>query len=75
MRSLHFHGAEPTRKQLWFAAFTAALHRLEPEKAISDADEALRLCDARWQNPPYVGTVNYEHDYPVGHNFGHVSEA
>jgi hypothetical protein len=66
--------AEPTRKQLWCAAFTAALHRVAASEAIVEADEALRLCDERWRNAPTVGSCNYEHNYPVGHTFGFPSD-
>jgi len=60
---------EPTRKQFWLFAFTAALHRLSVPEAIQEADQALKLCDERWHTPPAIGSLNYEHDYPVGHAF------
>lgn len=61
--------SEPNRKEFWLQAFSAALHRVGAAEAVLEADEALRLCDERWRNPAIVGSVNYEHDYPVGHVF------
>jgi hypothetical protein len=60
---------EPTKKQLWLAAFTALLARMAPEDAVKEADHALELCDAKWENPQWVGSWQYTHAYPVGHRF------
>jgi len=60
---------EPTIKQVWLLAFTAALHRVGPAAALLDADEALRIADARWKEAPTVGCWEYRHSYPLGHRF------
>jgi hypothetical protein len=66
---------EPTKKQLWLAAFTSLLTRLPPEEAIKEADHALELCDARWEKPEWVESWQYTHSYPVGHRFRHEMNA
>jgi hypothetical protein len=60
---------EPTRKEFWMACFQAALHRVKPQAALKEADQALELSDARWQNPDYVASWHFRHHYPVGHKF------
>jgi len=60
---------EPNQKEFWLTCFSAALHRLPAAQALAEADEALRLCDERWKNPPHVGSITFEHAYPVGHAF------
>lgn len=60
---------EPTKKQLWLAAFTSLLCRLAPEDAIKEADRALELCDERWRDPKWVETWQYAHNYPLGFVF------
>lgn len=60
---------EPTKKQLWLAALTSLLCHLSPEEAVAAADRTLELCDDRWKEPPYVRCWQYEHNYPVGHQF------
>jgi hypothetical protein len=58
---------EPTKKQLWLAAFTSLLCHMNPGEAIIAADEALELCDERWKDPEWVTTWQYKHNYAVGH--------
>lgn len=60
---------EPTRKQLWIAAFTSLLGRLSPEDAIKEADRSLQLCDDRWREPEWVSCWQFAHNYSVGHHF------
>lgn len=60
---------EPTRKQLWLASFTALLSHMDPKDALTAADQALELCDARWEDPDWVRTWQYRHNYPIGHKF------
>lgn len=55
-----------SREELWFSAFLAALHRVEPKDAIDQAHEALRLCDEQWRDPPVVACFNHAHAFPVG---------
>jgi hypothetical protein len=60
---------EPTKKQLWLAAFTSLLTRMDPEEAVQTADKALELCNERWKEPEWVWSWNYKHNFPVGHQF------
>lgn len=60
---------EPTKKQLWIASMVSLLCHMSPEDAVAAADRALALCDKRWQDPAFVRTWQYEHNYPVGHTF------
>lgn len=57
---------EPTKKQLWIAAFTSLLCRLSPDDAAKEADRAMDICDERWRSPEWVWTWQYKHNYPVG---------
>jgi len=65
---------ELTKKQLWLAAFTSLLCHMQPKEAVSAADEALELCDQRWQDPKWVETWQYSHNYPVGFVFTQPSD-
>lgn len=58
-----------SREELWFAAFLAALHRVEPTQAIAQANESLKLCDEQWRDPPVITTFTYTHAYPVGQTY------
>lgn len=62
---------EPTKKQLWLAAFTSLLCHMQPEEAIKAADKSLELCDERWEHPQWIESWQYTHSYPVGHRFRH----
>jgi hypothetical protein len=62
---------EPTKKQLWLAAFTSLLARLPPDEAVKQADLALELCDERWKEPQWVWSWEYKHSHPVGFEFRH----
>jgi hypothetical protein len=63
-----------TKKQFWTEAYLAALHRVPPTEALAEADEALRLCDNRWRDPPYIAHWKYNHDFPLGHTFPGLEE-
>lgn len=65
----HPNNAPPTKKDLWFAAYIASLHRRTPDEALADADRALELCDERWSRSAHVPCWNYKFQYPVGHTF------
>lgn len=71
MENVPHHPAqhEPTKKQLWLAAFTSLLTRMDPEEAVKAADKALDLCNERWKEPEWVWSWNYKHNFPVGHQF------
>ncbi len=56
----------PTRRDFWFAAFLAALHRVPTDEAIAEADDALVKCNARWQKAPVISDARYRDSYPVG---------
>ncbi|WP_199098005.1 hypothetical protein [Dyella sp. ASV21] len=58
---------EPTKKQVWLASFTALLTHMSPEEAVEAADRALELSEKRWENPKWVRTWQFIHNYPVGH--------
>lgn len=64
---------EPTKKQLWLAAFTSLLCHMQPRDALHAADEAVELCDARWEDPQWVRTWQYKHNFPIGHRFSSTS--
>jgi hypothetical protein len=64
-----------TKKTFWLEAYLAALHHLSAADALKEADEALRLCDERWNNAPYVGHWRYEHDFALGHSFNGIPPA
>ncbi|WP_175999973.1 hypothetical protein [Burkholderia vietnamiensis] len=55
-----------TIRDLWFHAYTAALHRAEPIAASMIADEAVRVAHERWKNPPRINCWDHVHNYPVG---------
>lgn len=56
-----------SQKDLWFKVFIASLHRVEPQQALKDADEAVNVCNCRWSGPqPMIGSISKVHDYPVG---------
>lgn len=59
----------PTLRDLWFQAYVAALHRVEPVAASMMADEAVRVAHERWKTAPTVDCWDYQHNYPVGHRF------
>lgn len=61
-----------SRRELWFAAYVAALHRVPPSDALAAADEALDLSDSRWRAGHFVTTYKDRYDYPVGHTFPNV---
>ena len=61
--------AMTSRRELWFAAYVAALHRVPPPDALAAADEALDLADSRWRAGHFVTTYKNRYDYPVGHTF------
>ncbi|HFJ9557378.1 TPA: hypothetical protein ACG46E_001220, partial [Stenotrophomonas maltophilia] len=37
-----------SQKDFWFEAYIAALHRLDHELALVEADRALEACNKRW---------------------------
>lgn len=65
---------EPTMKQLWLASFTSLLCHMEPEEAIGAADRALALCNEHWQNPGWVHSWQYKHNFPVGTIFENAQQ-
>ncbi len=56
----------PSRRDFWFAAFLAALHRLPTGEALAEADAALVKCNAKWQGAPVISDARYRDSYPVG---------
>lgn len=60
---------EMSQKDFWIAAFVAALHRVDPARALAEADEALQLSNQRWchDNVPPVLASQYLHRYPLGY--------
>lgn len=60
----------PSRREFWYSAFLAALHRLPTDDAIAEADKALTACNERWKNPHVVKAFRYRDDYQVGDSAG-----
>jgi hypothetical protein len=58
-----------SQKDWWLSCYLAALSRVGPDEAKAEADSALAICNERWKLPPVIGTWQYEHNYPVGHEF------
>ncbi|HWG87107.1 MAG TPA: hypothetical protein VN679_04935 [Candidatus Acidoferrales bacterium] len=77
---MHIHPSQTgtseliTKKHFWLAAYVAALHRKSPTEAITEADEALRLCDERWREPEFVGHWKFKHDFPLGWDFDRLEK-
>lgn len=63
-----------SKKDFWIAAYLAALHRVNSDDALIEADKALATCDTRWQNAEYIAHWQYKHDFPIGHAFKESSE-
>lgn len=59
----------PTFQDLWFQAYVAALHRVEPAAAGMIANQAAQVAHERWKNPPTVECWDHRHNYPLGHQF------
>lgn len=53
----------PTFQDLWFQAYVAALHRVEPVAASMIADEAVQVAHERWKKAPTVECRGYMHNY------------
>lgn len=60
---------ELSKKQFWIAAYLSCLSRLSPKDAEKEANEALDICDKKWKSPEIVGSWNFKHNYPLGHEF------
>ncbi|WP_144157631.1 hypothetical protein [Paraburkholderia sp. BCC1885] len=63
-----------TIKDLWFYAYIAALHRVEPIAARMIADEAVQVAHERWKNAPAMKCWDYLHNYPVGADIGNSQD-
>lgn len=64
----------PSRREFWYSAFLAAMHRLPTDDALAEADKALIACNERWKQPHVVRNFRYRDDYQVGASVGLTPE-
>lgn len=58
---------EISQKQFWLSAYIAALHRVDHDAALVEADEALQACNKRWANQSKTVQIwQNEQNCPVG---------
>lgn len=59
---------EMSQKEFWTQAYLAALHRMNSDDALKEADAALSVCNDRWSTNRIspVAAAQYSHHYPLG---------
>lgn len=58
---------EMSQKEFWINAYLAALHRLDHDAALKEADGALEACNRRWAGMSYVIEISQHlHNCPIG---------